>query len=61
MARPLRRGGLRDGELNEHPLLMPLVNVSDDGGTALVRVVDLGMTGQHGGQGSGRRRSTRSS
>ena len=43
--------GLQDGELNDHPLLMPLVNVSDDGGTALVRVVDLGMTGQHGGQG----------
>jgi len=43
--------GLQDGELNEHPLLMPLVNVSDDGGTGLVRVVDFGMTGQHGGQG----------
>jgi len=43
--------GVQDGELNEHPLLMPLVNVSDDGATALVRVVDLGATGQHGGQG----------
>lgn len=43
--------GLDDGELNDHPLLMPLVNVSDDGSTALVRVVELGMTGQHGGEG----------
>jgi len=43
--------GLQEGELNERPLLMPLVNVSDDGATALVRVVELGMTGQHGGQG----------
>jgi len=43
--------GLDEGELNDRPQLMPLVNVSDDGGTALVRVVELGMTGRHGGQG----------
>ncbi|MBO9518849.1 MAG: nuclear transport factor 2 family protein [Porphyrobacter sp.] len=43
--------GLDPGELNDRPLLMPLVNVSDDGSTALVRVVELGMTGQHGGEG----------
>jgi hypothetical protein len=42
---------LDEGELNDRPLLMPLVNVSDDGSTALVRVVELGMTGQHGGDG----------
>jgi hypothetical protein len=43
--------GLDEGELNDHAQLMPLVNVSDDGQTALVRVVDLGMTGRHGGEG----------
>jgi hypothetical protein len=43
--------GLETGELNDRPQLMPLVNVSDDGSTALVRVVELGMTGQHGGEG----------
>jgi ketosteroid isomerase-like protein len=43
--------GLDPGELNDRPLLMPLVNISDDGSTALVRVVELGMTGQHGGEG----------
>ena len=43
--------GLRTGELNDHPLLMPLVSVASDGSMALVRVVELGMTGQHGGQG----------
>lgn len=42
--------GLQPGELNDHALLMPLVTVADDGATALVRVVDLGMTGQHGGE-----------
>ena len=43
--------GLDEGELNDRPQLMPLVNVSDDGSTALVRVIELGMTGQHGGEG----------
>jgi hypothetical protein len=43
--------GLKTGELNDHPLLMPLVSVASDGSMALVRVVELGMTGQHGGQG----------
>ena len=43
--------GLDTGELNDHPLLMPLVSISDDGAVALVRVVELGMTGQHGGEG----------
>jgi len=43
--------GLDEGELNDRPQLMPLVNVSDDGSTALVRVIELGMYGQHGGDG----------
>lgn len=43
--------GLEEGELNDRPQLMPLVNISDDGRTTLVRVVELGMTGQHGGEG----------
>ena len=43
--------GLDPGELNDRPQLMPLVEVSDDGSTALVRVVELGMTGQHRGEG----------
>ena len=43
--------GLDEGELNDHPQLMPLVSISADGATALVRVVELGATGQHGGEG----------
>ncbi|KRA82735.1 nuclear transport factor 2 family protein [Altererythrobacter sp. Root672] len=43
--------GLDPGELNDRPLLMPLVTISDDGSIALVRVTELGMTGQHGGEG----------
>jgi hypothetical protein len=43
--------GLDEGELNDRPQLMPLVSMSDDGLTAFVRVVELGMTGQHGGEG----------
>jgi ketosteroid isomerase-like protein len=43
--------GLDPGELNDRPQLMPLVSVSADGSMALVRVVELGMSGQHGGQG----------
>jgi hypothetical protein len=43
--------GLDLGELNDRPQLMPEVSISDDGATALVRVTELGMTGQHGGTG----------
>ncbi|HSQ96853.1 MAG TPA: nuclear transport factor 2 family protein [Croceibacterium sp.] len=43
--------GLNPGELNDRPQLMPEVSISDDGGTALVRTTELGMTGQHGGEG----------
>lgn len=43
--------GLDEGELNDHPQLMPLVSISEDGTTALVRVVELGAYGQHGGDG----------
>jgi ketosteroid isomerase-like protein len=43
--------GLDEGELNDHPQLMPLVSISEDGTTALVRVVELGAYGQHGGEG----------
>lgn len=43
--------GLDTGELNDRPLLMPLVNVAADGSAVLVSVVELGMTGQHGGEG----------
>ena len=43
--------GLGPGELNDRPQLMPEVSISDDGATALVRVTELGMTGQHGGEG----------
>ncbi len=43
--------GLDEGELNDHPQLMPLASISKDGTTALVRVVELGATGQQGGEG----------
>jgi hypothetical protein len=43
--------GLDPGELNDRPQLMPEVSISDDGASALVRVTELGMTGQHGGAG----------
>ncbi|MXO59459.1 hypothetical protein GRI89_07880 [Altererythrobacter salegens] len=43
--------GLDPGELNDRPQLMPEVSISDDGATALVRTTELGMTGQHGGEG----------
>ncbi|MEO6387156.1 MAG: nuclear transport factor 2 family protein [Croceibacterium sp.] len=43
--------GLSEGELADRAQLMPLVSISDDGSTALVRVVELGMYGQHGGDG----------
>ena len=43
--------GLDDGELNDRPQLMPLVAVNIEGRTAIVRIVELGMTGQHGAAG----------
>lgn len=43
--------GLDEGELNDRPQLMPLASISADGSTALIRVIELGMTGRHGGQG----------
>jgi hypothetical protein len=43
--------GLDEGELNDRPQLMPMTNVAVDGSMALVRNVELGMTGQHGGEG----------
>ena len=43
--------GLDFGELNDRPQLMPLASISADGATALIRNVELGMTGQHGGEG----------
>ena len=43
--------GLDEGELNDRPLLMPLASISADGSSALIRAVELGMTGQHGGEG----------
>ncbi|OYW44877.1 MAG: hypothetical protein B7Z08_06890 [Sphingomonadales bacterium 32-68-7] len=43
--------GLDTGELNDRPLLMPLASISADGASALIRAVEIGMTGQHGGQG----------
>ena len=43
--------GLDVGEINDRPLLMPLATVSADGNSALIRAVELGMTGRHGGDG----------
>jgi ketosteroid isomerase-like protein len=43
--------GLDEGELNDRPQLMPMVTISADGASALVRNVEVGMTGQHGGEG----------
>ena len=43
--------GLDEGELNDRPQLMPMVTVAADGRSALVRNVEIGMTGQHGGEG----------
>ncbi len=43
--------GLDEGELNDRLQLMPMTNVAIDGSMALVRNVELGMTGQHGGEG----------
>ncbi len=43
--------GLDEGELNDHPQLMPLVSISADGTAAFVRTVELGAYGRHGGEG----------
>ncbi|MEO5706469.1 MAG: nuclear transport factor 2 family protein [Alteraurantiacibacter sp.] len=43
--------GLDRGELNDHLQLMPKVILSRDGVVASVSVIELGMTGQHGGEG----------
>jgi ketosteroid isomerase-like protein len=43
--------GLDEGELNDRPQLMPLVSLAEDGSRALVRTVELGMTGRHGAEG----------
>ncbi|GAA0283493.1 hypothetical protein GCM10009127_26230 [Alteraurantiacibacter aestuarii] len=43
--------GMDEGELNDHVQLMPMANVAADGSMALIRNIDLSMTGQHGGEG----------
>ncbi|MXO67107.1 nuclear transport factor 2 family protein [Altericroceibacterium endophyticum] len=43
--------GLDEGELNDRPQLMPMAEISDDGSTALIRNIEIGMTGQHGEEG----------
>jgi hypothetical protein len=40
--------GLRDGQLNEHFQLMPVITLSDDGMTAKGRWRDLSLQGQYG-------------
>lgn len=42
--------GLRTGELNDRPQLMPVITMSADGRTAQLRNLELGMTGQHAGE-----------
>lgn len=43
--------GLDTGELNDRPQLMPMATIAADGSSALIRNIELGMTGQHGGEG----------
>ena len=43
--------GLDEGELNDRAQLMPMINIAEDGSMALVRNIEVGMTGQHGGEG----------
>ena len=43
--------GLVEGELSDRLQLMPMANVAADGSMALVRNIELAMTGQHGGEG----------
>jgi len=42
--------GLKKGELNDRPQLVPVVDVSPDGRTATLRNIEIGMTGDHGGE-----------
>jgi hypothetical protein len=42
------RAGLRDGEINDHILMQPIVTVAGDGASARARGVYLGMTGRVG-------------
>ncbi|MBU0795123.1 MAG: nuclear transport factor 2 family protein, partial [Alphaproteobacteria bacterium] len=42
--------GLKTGELNDRPQLMPVVTMGADGRSATVRNIEIGMTGQHGGE-----------
>jgi hypothetical protein len=43
--------GLREGQLNDHLQLDPVVVLAPDGRTASVRTIEVALTGQHGGQG----------
>ncbi|MCW2337278.1 hypothetical protein M2337_001511 [Sphingobium sp. B2D3A] len=42
--------GLKTGELNDRPQLMPVVTMDAGGRSATVRNIEIGMTGQHGGE-----------
>jgi len=42
--------GLAQGELNDRPQLMPVVTMAADGRRAELRNIEIGMTGQHGGE-----------
>jgi len=42
--------GLRNGELNDRPQLVPVVTVAADGRSAELRNFEIGMTGQHAGE-----------
>jgi hypothetical protein len=46
----LGEAGLRQGELNDHAQLVPVVTVAADGRSAQVRGIELAMLGQHGGE-----------
>ena len=41
--------GLKKGELNDRPQLMPVITMAADGHSATLRNIEIGMTGQHGG------------
>lgn len=42
--------GLKTGELNDRPQLMPVVTLAADGRSAQLRNLEIGMTGQHAGE-----------
>lgn len=42
--------GLKRGELNDRPQLMPVITVAADGRSATLRNIEIGMTGQHAGE-----------